>query len=134
MAATALVHFEIQASDIDRAKKFYETVFEWKIEAVPGMEYWLIYGGRSKGMDGGVVGINGGMLRRKGSEPIDGAAVNAFVCTLEVEDIDRRTDMIVNSGGSLVVEKVSIMGMGWLAYCKDTEGNIFGLMQPDKSA
>ena len=36
--------------------------------------------------------------------------------------------------GHVAVAKMPIPGMGWLAYAKDTEGNIFGMMQPDPSA
>lgn len=132
--AKAIIHFEIQASDVERAKKFYEAVFEWSIEQYPGMEYWGVTAGRSKGMDGGVIGINGGLLPRKGDEPADGAAVNAFVCTLEVEDIDAVTKQVQDAGGKVVVEKVAIPSMAWQAYCKDTEGNIFGLFQADPTA
>ena len=39
-----------------------------------------------------------------------------------------------SNGGSVAVPKMPIPGVGWLAYCKDTEGNIFGLMQADPKA
>jgi predicted enzyme related to lactoylglutathione lyase len=125
----AIVHFEIQASDIDRAIKFYSEVFEWKIERYGEMEYWGIYTGRGTGSDGGQVGINGGLLPRKGGEPVDGAAVNAFVCTIEVDDIDAMIKKVKTAGGKIVVDKADIAGMMWQAFCKDSDGNIFGLMQ-----
>ena len=37
-------------------------------------------------------------------------------------------------GGTVALAKMPIPGVGWLAYCKDTEGNIFGMMQPDPKA
>jgi len=36
-----------------------------------------------------------------------------------------------SGGGTIALPKMPIPGVGWLAYCKDTEGNIFGLMQAD---
>lgn len=130
----AIVHFEIQAEDVERAIKFYTEVFEWKIERYGEMEYWGIYTGRGTGSDGGQIGINGGLLPRKGPKPVDGAAVNAFVCTIQTDDIDAMMKKVVEAGGTVVVEKTAVAGMMWNGYCKDTEGNIFGLMQDDPSA
>jgi predicted enzyme related to lactoylglutathione lyase len=123
----AVVHFEIQADDIERAKKFYETAFGWRIEQFGEMEYWGVYGGKAE-YDGEKIGLNGGLLKRIGETPIDGAAVNAFVCTLEVENVDETVAAVKAAGGRVVVEKKHIPGVGWQAYCKDTEGNIFGLI------
>ena len=38
------------------------------------------------------------------------------------------------NGGKVAVPRMPIPGMGWLAYCIDTEGHVFGMMQPDTSA
>ena len=38
------------------------------------------------------------------------------------------------SGGSIALPKMPVPGVGWLAYFKDTEGNIFGAMQGDANA
>ena len=132
--ATALVHFEIQASDIERATKFYTEVFDWKIERYGDMEYWGVYTGRSKDRDGKEIGINGGLLPRRGPDPVDGAGVGSFVCTMEVEDLDAMIKRIETAGGKVVVAKTAIAGMMWQAYCKDTEGNIFGIIQNDPNA
>ncbi len=127
--ATAIVHFEIEAGDVERAQKFYSAVFDWRFERYGEMEYWGIYTGRGTGSDGGQVGINGGLLPRKGGEPVDGAAVNAYVCTMEVDDIDSLLQKIKDASGQVVEGKTDVAGMMWTAQCQDTEGNIFGLMQ-----
>ncbi|MEK7643534.1 MAG: VOC family protein [Patescibacteria group bacterium] len=128
------VHFEIHAEDLDRAQKFYSEVFGWEFtdmgESMSG--YRLIVTGKadSTGPDGKPwPGINGGMLKRKGPAPTEGQAVNAFVCTMDVENIDETIKKGVSMGGTMATLKMEVPGVGWLAYMKDTEGNIFGIMQ-----
>ena len=74
------------------------------------------------------------MIRRRGPRPTDGQPVNAYVCTVEVPDLDARLEKAAVSGAELALPKMPIPGVGWLAYVKDPEGNILGLMQPDPSA
>jgi predicted enzyme related to lactoylglutathione lyase len=123
-----VVHFEIHASKPERAVTFYEKVFGWTFQKWEGpMEYWLIVTGPDD-----KPGINGGLVRRRGE--IDGQAVIAYVCTVDVEDVGKSTATVEQHGGSIAVPKMPIPGMGWLVYCKDTEGNIFGMMQADPNA
>lgn len=123
-----VVHFEIHASDPQRAVTFYEKVFGWSFQKWEGpMEYWLIGTGPDD-----KPGINGGLVRRRGE--IDGQAVIAYVCTVDVDDIDKSTATVGENGGSIALPKMPIPGMGWLVYCKDSEGNIFGMMQGDPNA
>ncbi len=77
-------------------------------------------------------GINGGMMPRKGAAPIGGEAVNAYVCTLGVEDLDAMMTKVKSNGGTLALDKMPIPGVGQLAYMKDPEGNLFGMLQPEK--
>ena len=123
-----VVHFEIHAADPDRAVNFYKTLFGWEFQKWEGpMEYWLVTTGPNE-----QPGINGGLVRRQGE--IDGQAVIAYVCTVDVENLDASVEKAVNNGGQIALPKMPIPGMGWLAYCKDTEGNIFGMMQGDPNA
>jgi predicted enzyme related to lactoylglutathione lyase len=123
-----VVHFEIHVADPERAVAFYTKVFGWEITKWAGpMDYWLIKTGPD-----GAMGINGGMLRRHGE--IDGQAVIAYVCTVGVENCDASLAAALAAGGSLALAKMAVPGIGWLAYAKDTEGNIFGIMQPDPAA
>jgi predicted enzyme related to lactoylglutathione lyase len=122
------VHFEIHTGDPERAIKFYNSLFDWTFQKWEGpMEYWMVMTGPAE-----QPGINGGMLRRQGE--IDGQAVIAYVCTVDVADIDASTNTAVANGGQVVLPKMAIPGVGWLVYCKDTEGNIFGMMQGDANA
>jgi uncharacterized protein len=132
-----VVHFEIHAADPERAASFYRDVFGWDVKEwkVPGVQipnenrYWLATTGPEANP-----GINGGILFRRGAAPADGQSVNAFVCTLAVDSLDQSVDKALAAGAVLAVPKMPIKGVGWLAYCKDTEGNIFGMMEEDESA
>ncbi|MEW6210326.1 MAG: VOC family protein [Acidobacteriota bacterium] len=118
-----VVHFEISADDPARAVKFYSDVFGWEIQKWDGpQDYWLVRTGED-----GKPGINGGLFKRQG--PMTG-----HVNTVEVDDLDAFVSKVIESGGSVVVEKMAIPGVGWLVYCKDTEDSIFGLHQADASA
>jgi predicted enzyme related to lactoylglutathione lyase len=123
-----VIHFEIHAEQPERAVKFYQDVFAWEFTKWDGpMPYWLIKTGPDN-----QPGINGGLLQRRGA--IDGEAVIAYVCTVNTPSVDDYLAKALHNGGTLAVPKMPIPGVGWLAYCKDTEGNIFGLMQPDPQA
>lgn len=133
------VHFEIHATDPERAIEFYKTIFNWTFQKWEGgnMEYWMVMTGEDKSADDGAptwAGINGGLVRRMGPPPTVDGPVNGFVCTMMVESIDDSVASVVEHGGSIALPKMPVKGMGWLAYCKDTEGNIFGMMQGDENA
>src|SRR5579862_1632704 len=124
------IHFEIQADDPERAMKFYAALFDWKFNQFGEHKYWLVAtGDKSKpGIDGGL------MPRPQSGAPQEMAAVNCYVCTMDVADLDAAVSSALAAGGALALPKMPIPGIGWLAYCKDTEGNIFGMMQPDTNA
>jgi predicted enzyme related to lactoylglutathione lyase len=105
-----------------------ETKVGWEIKKWDGpQDYWLITTGPDD-----EPGINGAVMRRQGE--IDGQAVIAYVCTVEVSSVDEYVEKIVQESGSVALPKMAVPGVGWLAYCKDTEGNLFGLMAPDPGA
>lgn len=122
------VHFEIHAEQPDRAAAFYTAVFSWQFSQWGGQDYWLIKTGE------GEPGIDGGMVRRMGPPPIEGQAVNAYVCTIGTDDLAAVTAKVAAASGTVALPKMPIPGVGWLAYFKDTEGNIFGVMQNDPDA
>jgi predicted enzyme related to lactoylglutathione lyase len=127
-----IVHFEIHAGDLERAKAFYGAVFGWDfplwMEQPP---YWGVMTAPEGSTD---PGINGGLLTRMGGAPADGAAVNAYVCTVQVDDYDATHEKIIAAGGTVALPKMALTGMAWQGYYKDTEGNIFGLHQADPDA
>lgn len=131
-----IVHFEIHATDPKRAAKFYKEAFDWKIEQWGEQEYWMVMTGAPTmaDKDSTARGINGGMMLRKGGAPKDGQAVNAYVCTVLVNNYDEIASKIEKAGGTVAVPKFALPGMAWQGYFKDTEGNIFGIHHPDKEA
>ena len=125
-----LMHFEIHATDPERLIGFYSKLLGWTFTKWRGpADYWLV----STGPDT-EPGINGGLMRRHGAPPADGQPVNAFVCTVGVQALDASLAGLASAGGTMAVAKMAVPGIGWLAYVKDPDGNILGLIQPDASA
>ena len=121
-----VIHFEVHAADPDRAVRFYEGVFGWRVEKAGGpVDYWLVTTGPDEGP-----GINGAILRRMGSEPSSDQAVNSFVNTIEVDSLEETERAVPDAGGEQVLPRQEIPDVGKLAYFKDTEGNIFGALEP----
>ncbi|HVS36019.1 MAG TPA: VOC family protein [Gemmataceae bacterium] len=125
-----VVHFEIHAEKPERAAKFYAAVFGWTIQKWAGpVDYWLITTGSAEQR-----GIDGGLLLRRGPAPAEGQPVNAYVCTISVASVDDSVAAVIANGGTIVLAKMPVPGVGWAAHAKDTEGNIFGMLQPDPAA
>ena len=132
-----IIHFEVHAGDPERAAKFYRNVFGWEIHewVIPGVQmkdenrYWLVTTGPET-----EPGINGGIVFRRGEPPSDERGVNAYVCTIGVANLDESVDNVLKSGGNVMIPRMAVQGIGWWANCRDTEGNIFGMMQEDTNA
>jgi predicted enzyme related to lactoylglutathione lyase len=125
-----VIHFEIHADQPERAAKFYTGLFGWEITKWGGpVDYWLIKTGPDR-----QPGINGGLLKRQGPAPAENQPVDAYPCTIDVTALDATLQAITKRGGTIALPKMPIPGIGWLAYGKDTEGNIFGVMQSDLGA
>lgn len=127
-----VVHFEIQADDVERAKTFYAEAFGWEFQdygQFTGSAYWGVVTGSED-----EIGINGGLLQRPTPAPGAGQGTNAFVCTVGVENYDDTERRILAAGGRVALPKMALTGMAWQGYYLDTEGNTFGIHQPDPEA
>ena len=114
-----VVHFEICVDDLESAASFYSNVFDWKIERTgDGSEYWAI-----RNLD---EGIPGGLSRRYDEQ-------DSTINTIEVPSLDRYAKKITEHGGKVLAPKVAIPGEGYVQYCQDGEGNVFGIVEVDKS-
>ncbi len=82
----------------------------------------------------GEPGINGAIMQREGANPVPGSPVLGAVLTVEVEDFDAVADRIEAAGGTVAMPKYPLTGMAWQGYYLDTEGNVFGIHQPDENA
>lgn len=118
-----LVHFEMNVKDVHKTIAFYEEVFGWRFQKWDGpMDYWLIMTG-----DEDEPGIDGGLgYAEKGFPKV--------VNTIDVENIDEVIKKIESNGGKIVSPKHAVPGVGWMAYFKDSEGVMSGVMQNDPYA
>ena len=127
-----VVHFEIQADDVERAKAFYGAVFGWTFQdwsGATGSTYWGVITGPDD-----QPGINGGLLQRPVTAPGPQQGTNAYVCTVAVDDYDATEQRILEAGGQVALPKMALTGMAWQGYYLDTDGNTFGIHQPDPNA
>ncbi|WP_071394732.1 VOC family protein [Bacillus tuaregi] len=127
-----LIHFEIHVENMDRARNFYGDVFGWTFQdwsEYAGMPYFGVVTGSDDEL-----GINGALMQRQGPAPEPNQALNGYACTIGVEDYDSIEAKILEHGGKLALPKYALPGMAWQGYYIDTEGNIFGIHQPDENA
>ena len=117
-----VTHFELRADDPEKLVGFYKGVFGWTIQKWDGpMDYWLITTGPEDQS-----GINGGIARRSEG---DSGVINS----IDVPSVDEYVAKIEGVGGSVVAPKRAIPGVGYLAYCKDPDGNVFCIIEEDGS-
>ena len=125
-----VIHFEIHATNPLELIPFYESLFGWTLTRfIPEVEYWTIVTGTDD-----QPGINGGLVKRQGPAPVEMQSVSGSVCTVQVDSVDSILAKNAELGGSVALPKMPIPGIGWLAYIKDLDGNILGIMNPDPTA
>ncbi|MCL5432546.1 MAG: VOC family protein [Patescibacteria group bacterium] len=118
-----VVHFEIVAKDPDKTVEFYKKTFSWDVKKwESGKDYWLLMTG-----DKNAPGIDGGLMEE--SDMFNRDSINSYVCTLGVEDINEAISKVESNGGHVYVPVTEIPNVGLLVYCKDPDGNIFGMME-----
>ena len=120
-----VVHFEIPADDVSRAKEFYGSIFGWQVTTMEEMDYTIAMTtpvDEKTQMPTEPGGINGGMMKRSADTP-------SPVLTIGVDSIDGSLKQIEASGGSVVQQRTEIPDMGAFAYFKDPEGNVLGLWE-----
>ena len=116
----SLMHFEIPADNVDRARSFYSKLFGWEIKELPGMDYWII-------TTDGEKSIGGGMMKRQN-------AGQTIVNYIDVSSVDQYAAEIEKLGGKIIFPKTAVPEMGYFAVCLDTENNAFGLWEGNKDA
>jgi predicted enzyme related to lactoylglutathione lyase len=118
-----LVHFEFHSTDLEKSLPFFEKIFGWKITQFGGPhEYWLVQTAESCDK-----GIGGGIMKSPDGQP-------RTINTIQVPNVDDYVAKCLAAGGQLCLAKMPIPGVGWLAYCNDPCGILFGMMQPDPAA
>lgn len=119
-----VVHFEIPADDLGRAKEFYGSVFDWQMQDMEGLDYTSV---TTVPVDDQQIpsepgAINGGLFPRTEELAVP-------VLTVDVDSIDEALKSVEAAGGSVVRSRTEIPGMGAYAYLRDSEGNVVGLWE-----
>ncbi|MBI4181869.1 MAG: VOC family protein [Candidatus Aenigmarchaeota archaeon] len=121
-----VVHFEIPADKPDRARKFYQDLFGWKIEKAPGaMPYWMVSTvevDKKTRMPKEAGAINGGIMPRQ-------APGESPVVVINVPSLDSTLKKVQKAGGRIVMPKMTVMDMGYYARVTDSEGNVIGIWE-----
>ena len=120
-----LKHFAVHANDVERAKKFYETVMGWQFKAWGPPGFYLIKTGTAEDP-----GVQGALQGRR--EVVAGKPMFGFECTIAVDDVDETVRAVEANGGKIVMPKFHIPTVGTLIFFEDTEGNVVGAMQYDE--
>ncbi|HKW70527.1 MAG TPA: VOC family protein [Candidatus Dormibacteraeota bacterium] len=118
-----VTHFEITADDPKRAAAFYEKAFGWKFTDWGGPVTYLLAGTGDKSE----VGIDGAIMDRTDHK-------QAVINTISVDKFEDGADAVKKAGGKVLMEKSAVPGQGYFAYCRDTEGNVFGIFENDPTA
>jgi predicted enzyme related to lactoylglutathione lyase len=117
-----VVHFEIPCDNPERTIEFFKTVFGWSFQKFGDEAYWIAITGDEK-----LPGINGAIMKKRDpGQPM--------VNSIDVVNIDLTLSAIEKAGGIVVVPKMAVPTVGWLAYFKDPDGNIHGVFQNDTLA
>lgn len=110
-----LAHIAIAAEDVDRARRFYEQVFDWAFEPWGPPNFFHIKG----------AGVHGALQERRGAA-VPGAGIE---CTFAVVDLEDTSAAITAAGGKLLEQVYEIPTVGRLRRCADSEGNELLVMQ-----
>jgi predicted enzyme related to lactoylglutathione lyase len=133
--ASVISHFEVYVDDLERAKKFYSDVFGWAYQDMgPELNDYVVVYPSGEVTDGPATsGINGGMMKRPGPAPSsDTAAPNAYVCMVTIDDIDAAMERAVAAGARIDMPVMDVPTVGRMAYIRDTEMNLVGVLQPER--
>ena len=120
-----VVHFEIPADELDRARAFYQEAFGWTINAIPELGYDIVETtpvDNETNLPTELGAINGGMMLRE--PPITGPVI-----VIGVDNIDATLRRLEELGGKTEIPKQAVADMGFAAYFSDPEGNIVGLWE-----
>jgi predicted enzyme related to lactoylglutathione lyase len=120
-----LAHFAIHASDVSRAKRFYESVFDWQFATYPGGHDFV----QIKSPEGAVLGAVQSREYNPAKQDILG-----FECSINVDDVEATTRAVEAAGGTMLMRKTPIPGVGWVIKFLDSEGNLCCAVNYDKSA
>lgn len=111
--------FEIYVQDMERAKKFYQSVFGTEFTRLNSgdLEMWAFP------MNQGGYGSPGALVKMEGVDSKPGGTLNYFMC----DDCAMEAKKAADAGGHIHKDKMSIGEYGYIALVLDSEGNLIGL-------
>lgn len=120
----SLIWFEIPADNISRAKKFYNSLFGWKITPFPGAAIADYHHIDTGGAD---ASPDGGLMKRMHPDH----TITAYIL---VPSVTRGMARVKKLGGEICKPKTAVPGMGYFAICSDTEKNAFAIWEINPKA
>ena len=118
--ANPFVHVELMTTDLDKSKKFYQSMFDWKLEDIPDMNYTVIKVGE---------GTGGGMMK----VPMPGMP-SAWIAYVLVDDVAAATEKAQSLGATIVKSVTEVPGMGLFSVMVDPTGASIAMWQPKMGA
>jgi uncharacterized protein len=133
--ANLVVHFEIHASEPQRLIDFYSELLGWRFEQYGGGDqpYWVIDTGEGSIGNAAAragLGINGGLVPRRGPGPEVGAPVTGCNIVVGVDDVDGLMRRGIELGATEALPAMDWPGIGRGGYLLDPDNNVFGLISP----
>ena len=122
-----MTHFAIHIDDIDRAKGFYDEVFDWGFQSYGPSDFLQIKADKTE--TGELIGA----LQSRKYSPVPEKIIG-LECTVSVENVEVIIEKVKNNGGQVLMPKTAIPYVGWIAKFLDTEGNLICVMQYDNNA
>lgn len=122
-----LTHFAIYADNMERAKNFYSSVFEWGTASYGSPDFLQLKADQTEGGE-----LIGALQSRKYS-PVKEKIIG-LECTISVDSVDDIIEKVKGNGGQILMPKTAIPYVGWITKFLDTEGNLVCAMQTDNSA
>ncbi len=110
-----VVHWEMWSKDPDKVSDFYARVFDWKISAIPEMNYHLVDTDSESGIGGGIM------------KPQDGEWPSNMTFYIDVDDLATYRQRIIDAGGQIVVEEMEVPNVGWFSLFADPDGRVLGM-------
>lgn len=124
---TKITHFAIHIDEIERAKSFYDKVFDWGFTSYGQDNFLQIKTDKTENGE-----LLGALQSRKYS-PVKEKLIG-LECTFGVENLNETLERVNDNGGQILMPKTVIPHVGWIAKFLDTEGNLICAMQYDESA
>lgn len=110
-----VVHWELWSKDPERVSAFYAEVFDWNVQHIPDIDYRLVATGGEGGIDGGIM------------KPQEGPWPGNMAFYIDVDDLGKYREKIVEAGGKIIVEEMEVPNVGSFSLFEGPDGRVQGL-------